>query len=578
MQFLDEQKILLGGEPILIEYQQQLAGFLGTWLPPCELFRSRISRPKSGKSTLGLEARAFASPWPELPPLKIGQFQVPIGFGRFSRGLFAVDKETLRRIAGDAYDDSGTPATVDDVYPLGSDAISWGGKRKPITLSYVAESSVAFEVFLLKPIRIAAHSADAWLLPVVDRRYDWQEHRAIVRAKRWHEFFQMAMEDELGIENESIVPSSLLVDGFGVPDRLCCSGTTPLVRILDAAGLSIGYRYIPGIGMQKVEDSREHRDWRLDRDSIIAGGHSGTCLPIHKVKVVFRKSIELCGDWGQRQEETSEYQKDQSFEFEHELNTEPGREVETMALWWVDHEYPYEADQVRAEYQSAAEDFLSAWAPDWEAWDLEEYIVTFAGVVPAYPESESGGSLSSSASGSSIVCGHDDFAVIEITEKTWVTRIHSLPHDFVPKYLVGQWELCQVQQGPIFVKVDECQSQSAVKNEDGTVTAGIVNCVLARLDLRTSPAKLDSEVDGGEVRLNVFNWDVNYVAGFWQAVPQGGVYCFANGNKEQIVCMLSEEPDPDGYFDGVVQVYNPETREWQDACSCKIIDMNAEQL
>lgn len=171
-QFAD---LFLHGRSIVLDHQAQIRRFLDQYHLETHHFFSRVEDPVAvfadAKTSYADYFRLF---WPGLPSIKVGTFQIRLGFSRYSRALFALDRESFLALAHDAW--GWEPENPNDAASIVDAPGLWGTENAILHLELrdadvvgpAGKSAVRFEMHALPPMRISADSLDLIALPLVD--------------------------------------------------------------------------------------------------------------------------------------------------------------------------------------------------------------------------------------------------------------------------------------------------------------------------------------------------------------------------------------------------------------------------
>lgn len=271
--------------PIAFDHQCELQNFLADYLPPVDSFFCRETNPVSVFTSVSdPQADLFSNLWPELPPLKLGSLQWPVGVSRYARALFAIDYPSLIAIAKEAW--RYEPETEEDENgnsrekPITDSPDLWGTDSKPLTVKLNGNYEVTLDMYALPPMRITAGRLDLVLLPLVDKRWFWVNRNwtATPTISSWKSMID-SLCSELGRGDDA--PDEIDA-GDTQPDLAFDTQVTPVTRLLDAAAFSTQQRIIvDGSGklnfVPSLEfDGLQQRMIGSESDNrIIAGGKAG---------------------------------------------------------------------------------------------------------------------------------------------------------------------------------------------------------------------------------------------------------------------------------------------------------------
>jgi hypothetical protein len=192
--------VTINGHPVIVDQDQSIESYIQAHIPLHDLWPSPTI-PRSIPPT-GTGIDVFESPYQPLPPCEIGQFQWPANMARYGRALYLVDKDTMMKLATDAWGyvpyeppDPEAPPPAEGAPPpppanTATDPfLFWGeSSEQEVTLElntpevyYTGSGSppqtkIRVKMLMLLPIRITTASDDVWLLRLVDTlRYENQD-------------------------------------------------------------------------------------------------------------------------------------------------------------------------------------------------------------------------------------------------------------------------------------------------------------------------------------------------------------------------------------------------------------------
>jgi hypothetical protein len=291
--------------PLPLDWRHQLHDFLELRLPPEEILFSRhVARPIINPLGCDNAPDYFRSPYPELPPVEIGEYQCPTGMSRYGRALMVVDWPILKQIAKKCWGMTGTIAG-DDV-PLDWKVPTGSIDDQRVKLKFSTSENQEIEIkslIPLPPYRIPGSKRDLWLLPLVDMRYYRlkNQSRTEIDADTWQEFFDA--QDAFSTQDE-------IPEEYGKPDeRLTNLGyPQPMSIVADIAALSVGMRivYDPVDDIYKLVNAQTSKEVRIRRlaapwidnpdensptsPMLIAGGRTGAAAYVKWIKVHHTKN------------------------------------------------------------------------------------------------------------------------------------------------------------------------------------------------------------------------------------------------------------------------------------------------
>jgi hypothetical protein len=300
----------LHGRSIVLDQQAQIRRFLDQYHLETRHFFSRREDPVAVFADAATSyADYFRVLWPGLPSIKVGTFQIPLGFSRYSRALLAFDRQSFLAIARDAW--GWEPANPNDFTSIKDTPGLWGTENAILHLELrdtdvvgsTGSMPVRFELYALPPMRISADSLDLIALPLVDIRWFWQHAYPTIQPsiESWPSFFESLRTQLPGYS--SLGPFSFPVNFLEltcetVPDIALQTTTVPIVRLLDAAAHTLvmrgflnnregsnrrwGFSYAPA-SMQKFYQLVKDADFK------IGGGNPGSAANYGYLKIHGRR-------------------------------------------------------------------------------------------------------------------------------------------------------------------------------------------------------------------------------------------------------------------------------------------------
>jgi len=468
MAYLDDQFISIAGQPILIDADGELCQFLDKWFDPRMLDVVFQTRTRIGMDASYYEGSAYQDFLPQLPDLRINQYQIPTGLSRYSRGLFLVDKISLGKIASAAFKSQPIPegdySVLVDTYPalFSEDAdvsIFWGVKTAAVELWFRMEHEYTESVYCLRPILVPYASRDLWLLPVVDYRYksqfvidskDDQFREEYPANCKWSDYFEWALPKVTAFSQRQPVVGT----EFGNPDRSVVNSRQPLVSILDAMGVTVGYRYVPRYGFMDSPNAANARNVQKSSDLIVAGGMSGKCDIPKSITLYGNKVRDWFGgyDWhrgtkanAQHTSATSENGFPDVHEYKVDVGGEEGNPVSIRSIWNVNIPTGEGSSiPTSSKFETFALYFVQKWLP----FVQQSLDVTYAGIPKLIQDA--GGPDDTYFLGA-----YDNWAIIDMGygpkgQDRLTTRVQSMPNSWTPKMLVAQDPLDVTHYGPAF--------------------------------------------------------------------------------------------------------------------------------
>lgn len=284
-----ESSITISEFPVVIDYQFQLRDFLATRLPvEANLFARWIDSVLPGNPLACDNSHEYLEPpYPPLPRIQVGELQWPSGASRYGRALYAVDWGTMSQIAKLVWGYT-IPETVPNDVPS-----NWGVDLYPVQLRIAGETEVfQATMYPLAPYRVVGHGADLWLLPLVDKRYQWQRVMfapGYESSPTWSELLNDILAAIGNAAATWTVPAA-----FASPDeRLWKYSHQPATKVLDVAVLSLGLRntLVPSLNSlwpRSATESVSLRNQSLSRDILLAGSTTGLATRPRAIDVYCR--------------------------------------------------------------------------------------------------------------------------------------------------------------------------------------------------------------------------------------------------------------------------------------------------
>ncbi len=431
--------------PVLIDWQFQLREFLETRLPVEHNQFSRWIQDVLPGNPLNCDNAPdyLQPPYPPLPKIRVGELQWPSGASRYARALYAVDWQTMKQIAKiswgfNAPEDAAPPQAMLTDVPS-----NWGGDLYPIQLRIAGEEIFQATMYPLAPYRVTGHGVDLWLLPLVDRRYQWQRIMFTSSHTTLPTWSQL-LDDVSTALGESL---SWTVDSrLGSPDeRLWKFSHQPAAKVMDIATLSIGSRFtfLPTTNTAWVRgftSSLSLRGAALSKSSLLAGGTTGLATRPTSIDVYCRNNEK-------RHVKFTKTLPDGSGSQGHSF---------TWPIWCS-----WRADLASS---PATDDFVTY---------LKEIV---NGWLP------SGGQYSFAGPVSYVPTGFDDYMSIELYETEpgkyfFGSRVHELPSVFLPSVVLvnGKFDCSggDYLYGTVVADV--------AKNATGTLSTAIGNVIYANV-------------------------------------------------------------------------------------------------
>jgi hypothetical protein len=158
---------LLHSRSIVLDKQAQIRRFLDQYHLETHHFFLRHEDPVAVFADAETSyADYFRVLWTGLPSIKVGSLQFPLGFSRYSRAFFALDRESFLAIAYDGW--GGEPENRNDDASIADAPGLWGTEnailhlelRETDVVGPSGSSHVRFEMFALPPLQISADSLE----------------------------------------------------------------------------------------------------------------------------------------------------------------------------------------------------------------------------------------------------------------------------------------------------------------------------------------------------------------------------------------------------------------------------------
>lgn len=424
--------------PILVDHQMQLRKFMAERIPPeSVLFSRRPQGPRANALSEINSTQYLESPYPELPPVKVGEYQAPNGMARYSRALYAVDWQTMRKIAervwdweaplNDPEDENSGEAPITDVPENWGESMATSSRGLYL---YIRDGENEFRANMrpLAPYRITGSGIDLWLLPLVDHRF-FALDKVLIRGSL-EQYPQLSQDagSVTGIVLTKQHPSHDFVtssheDIFGFDFRFTDDALPDsLLLTLDAAILSIGYRWVYSPVLhtshaQSYSEAETARESRLlvDSDRLTSGGMAGRFRIPETLNV-------YCLESGEIVKKTAAFTNP---------TVAPG--ISSAPIFdTLDVVSTWEHDPNDT---AATDNFTSAVAGYIEGWANSGGQYCYLG-VPSVQDTDA------DARYDLVLNGFDDYMSIDFFELepevyTLKTRIHELPPLFLPRVIVA---------------------------------------------------------------------------------------------------------------------------------------------
>lgn len=413
--------ITIAGQPVLIDHDGFLEQWLDAYLRTCD--HDNFFYPEnwfaSDASFLGNDS-LFESTLPSLPPIRLGCLQWPaVGCCRFARGLFAVDRISLRGITEAA--GWGTWQNTNPTIPPDE----WTASvNNPLAVKVVSAADpvndLVLRMYLLPPIQV---SDDCWIIKLVDLRFTAQRDFGPMRLDpllphTWQELFRqnVGRYDVANLNNTAsplyTPPASWVLE----PDYAFeIAQTVPDGLLYDAAIFTLGLRPLvpcrqPFVDFVRVI-AQNITDANVTQQALIGpinltGGSSAVTMRNRGFDVLTPRVTDFFNN-GQKRYSSSGYAGAGGF---------PLRVRSTL----IRH-FTHLPDFTLEEYDPIpSATFMSNWEFQMQLWSETEHSVAFPGLVEIVPG------------------GKDDYIEWDISENGPVTRVKSLPHTFVPVCIFPQ--------------------------------------------------------------------------------------------------------------------------------------------
>jgi hypothetical protein len=498
----DLGSVTINGYPVLVDVGGEIESYIQQYIPLADIWPGpRI--PRSIPPT-GTGMDVFESPYPPLPPCEIGQFQWPANMSRYGRALYLVDKDTMTKLATDAwgyvpYDPEAEPPGEGD--PPRNTAtepfLYWGqSSEAEVTLElntpevYYAPSSesppqtkIRVKMLMLLPIRITTASHDVWLLRLVDPvRYKNQDLLISPHdpegditggtlAESVDDDSTPSEADDLTSASSSLTisqiarrlavnflrmpASSVNVTGMSNPADPCWQWKgNRVLEVLDSLILSTGKRPVYRLSVLQTgdpvclfvaaaADSEEATRTAIldtERSPLIAGGICGEGA--FPRSVLF--SVRRCNQF---------LVSDHFYSYERSVTAVGGiagvdqmDPFDVVSFCNVHYTGPFDTIEVNAASVTLMETRCNALALQLRHWNDTQHDVVFAGFYRP---------IAGAGVPRGVVTGFEDYVCFCL--RSGSTRYKSLPAYFVPRvHLEANYALpCFVSDGPLFGLVEE---------------------------------------------------------------------------------------------------------------------------
>lgn len=399
--------LTIAGEPVLVdcdgEAKQMIDAYLRLEYP--------FPRPERNFGWQQAEVhRRLSDEYPELPTLKVGQFLYPANPSDYGRGLFLVDWPTLAKIAETAWDSTSPETPIPETAPE-----EWGKSRNVVELKFRPETddpTLVLEVYCLAPRKIYTDSVDLWLLPVVDRRYDWQSNSWGESEAEdpnapftvWSQLFSAARQ-KLGIWVET---GPTYTEYLG-PDKCLSQKDVPILRALEAAAWSFGMRpvfdYYNQITFQTPEDAEALLAQNRNKKPFLLGGDSGKCNLLNKIEFRGRRADDCY--LGMRYWHSYEREVDNTIQNSY-----------TPIIYCLFHVH-YQEGVIHTALENLFKQCCNGLAAKLQMWRKRQYEQSMPGIQKWDPT------------------GFDRFILWDFSDQ--ITFVRSIPTEWLPSLSVCNW-------------------------------------------------------------------------------------------------------------------------------------------
>ncbi len=202
-------------------------------------------------------------PYPELPPIKVGELQWPTGASRYGRALYAVDWESLLAIMSYCFGYEPTMSEDEPPVAIKPDDIpsQWNNgdddwKHLVVEINGGDNGYFRANMAPLSPHRVTGSGVELWLLPLVDCRYFRDVYNDAMTDPTWDEalseladaqsMFTGKMSNAFGDFFLHTYSYKLVNPSYGNPDPRLTKPEQPQFasQLLDVAALSVGLRVV----------------------------------------------------------------------------------------------------------------------------------------------------------------------------------------------------------------------------------------------------------------------------------------------------------------------------------------------
>jgi hypothetical protein len=477
------------GVPVLLDWDESIQQHVDRFMANCIAFPTQRYQPEISVQERHAQA-LLKSPYPDLPPCKIGEFQWPAGLSRYGRAMYVVDWRSLLEIADRAWGyeiEREEPAEGEEegamIKPDFGPAFNWGSKNDPVNLHFNSDmieypegqepesgqpawtkSTDPYVMYALPPIPLS-EQYDVWVIRLVDIRYfrlhngqflhgtskatfpydgDWEDLIDSMQRMFGPSTGANNTGDILGEISTFTIDASISSDlsAFGVPSRPLFDTRIPLLHRFEAAALTIGGRFFYD-GFRTLT-LRSHNNGREEVTALIGGADAIATAGKDTIAGGFAGQAVGVRRW--RYEDSSTdcvvvqpiYFDQLILDKERLALLQQGTQLEST---WAIHpeadgtpETPPAFDAragVRTATTAKFNTFKAAYEGRTEYWNEVEYCLTYPGVFE-YRK-----------------CCYTDYYSITNNGRDCYTLVKSLPIDWRPRCLFAQPK-CHFEASGVF--------------------------------------------------------------------------------------------------------------------------------
>ncbi|MCD0459101.1 hypothetical protein [Roseiconus lacunae] len=385
------------------------------------------------------DSAIFESPYCDTSPPRLNEWIDPTGVSRFGKGIFLVDSEGMTAIATKAFGFEDTLNVTED------NPENWGESSSSIKMTFdFNEVEYSRDVYVLSPMLLdAAQGYELWIVPVVDQRYRWLKSTASITGANCASWTSLltALSGAIG---QAIHYPGEIDSKLGIPDIEAFAGPISPAVALDSAALSICCRSFMRadgtIELQTAEDSNTSLDQIQTDSQLRVGGVAPDVQLPEEIEFLGPIASDLFDD-GETWRELAEV----------EGGVEDANPVSIMTTF-----YRHKINSATVN-QTPLDEFL-----DFASGQIKEWKPRCGFMIAPGLTDFSG-------------CTHIDYASYHVDG---AESIHSsailLPPDFVPTYLLNQWESNYVHNKSTAEFSPQGGSQAIISRRSSNYTGSVL--------------------------------------------------------------------------------------------------------